>query len=53
MPCPTTIVTLEDQQAITELLLKCGADIKEINTVRKHVSFTAGGSLGKFINLQL
>lgn len=48
MPCPTTIVTLEDQQAITDLLLKCGADIKEINTVRKHISFTAGGSLGKF-----
>ena len=48
MPCPTTSVTLEDQQAITDLLLKCGANIGEINTVRKHISFTAGGNLGKF-----
>jgi len=48
MPCPTTSVTLEDQQGITQLLLRCGADIKEINTVRKHLSFTKGGNLGKF-----
>ena len=48
MPCPTTSITLEDQQDITQLLLGCGANIKEINTVRKHLSFTKGGNLGEF-----
>lgn len=48
MPCPATSVTLEDQQSITQLLLRSGADIKEINTVRKHLSFTKGGNLGEF-----
>lgn len=50
MPCPTTSVTLEDQQDITQLLLRCGANIKEINTVRKHLSFTKGGNLGEFFD---
>lgn len=48
MPCPTTSITLEDQQDITQLLLRCGANIKEINTVRKHLSFTKGGNLGEY-----
>jgi glycerate 2-kinase len=48
MPCPATSITLEDQKDITQLLLRCGADIKEINTVRKHISLTKGGNLGEF-----
>jgi glycerate 2-kinase len=48
MPCPATGITLEDQQRITQLLLRCGANIKEINSVRKHLSLTAGGNLGEY-----
>ncbi|MCH3961782.1 MAG: glycerate kinase [Solobacterium sp.] len=36
-------VPLADYNAITEQLLKCGADIHEINTVRKHLSHVKGG----------
>ncbi len=48
MPCPVDGVDLKDKQAITELLLGCGAEIHEINTVRKHLSKTKGGGLGRF-----
>jgi len=48
MPCPAAGITLEDQQKITRLLLSSGADIREINTVRKHISLTKGGNLGLF-----
>jgi glycerate 2-kinase len=48
MPCPVTGVSLEDKQNITKLLIRCGADIKEVNTVRKHLSLTKGGGLGKY-----
>jgi len=48
MPCPVSGVSLEDKRDITQLLLRCGADIKEINTVRKHLSLTKGGGLGRY-----
>ncbi len=48
LPCPVDGVTLEDKQAVTQLLLRCGADIKEINTVRKHLSRIKGGGLARF-----
>lgn len=48
LPCPVDRVTLEDKQAMTQLLLRCGADIKEINTVRKHLSLIKGGGLAGF-----
>lgn len=48
MPCPATGITLEDQQKITQLLLGCGAEIREINAVRKHISLIKGGNLGQF-----
>lgn len=48
MPCPVNGVSLEDKQRLTELLLSCGATIHEINTVRKHLSRTKGGGLGRF-----
>ncbi len=35
--------TLEDMQELTSSLLKCGASIEEINTVRKHISNVKGG----------
>jgi glycerate-2-kinase len=40
-------IPLKDLKIITDLLLKSGADIKEINTVRKHLSFVKGGQLAK------
>lgn len=40
-------ISLEEYQRINEELLKCGADIKEINTVRKHLSKVKGGWFAK------
>ena len=45
---PAEGVTLEDKQAVTRLLLACGADIHEINTIRKHLSRAKGGGLARF-----
>lgn len=41
-------VNLKNLQDTTNLLLKSGADIKEINTIRKHLSLVKGGQLIKF-----
>jgi hydroxypyruvate reductase len=38
-------LSLGDKQAITKALLACGADITEINCVRKHISGVKGGRL--------
>lgn len=43
---PAAGLTLEDKQHINQQLLSCGADITEINTVRKHLSAIKGGWLG-------
>jgi len=48
MPCPVDEVSLRDKQKITELLLGSGAEIDEINIVRKHLSKIKGGRLGNF-----
>jgi hydroxypyruvate reductase/glycerate 2-kinase len=37
--------TLEDLKQANDLLVRCGADISEINTVRKHLSAVKGGQL--------
>jgi hydroxypyruvate reductase len=42
---PTLGLTLEDKQAVTRALLRSGATIGEINTVRKHLSAIKGGRL--------
>ncbi len=46
-PLPSAPMTLAEKQATTRLLLDCGADIKEINTVRKHLSDFKGGQLAR------
>jgi len=48
MPYPVDKVSLEDKQSITESLLSSGAEIAEINAVRKHLSKIKGGRLGHF-----
>jgi glycerate 2-kinase len=45
MPAPAHGLTLEDKRALTEKLSAAGADIHELNAVRKHVSLTKGGNL--------
>jgi hydroxypyruvate reductase len=42
---PAPGLTLADKQAVTRALLRCGASISEINTVRKHLSAIKGGRL--------
>lgn len=42
---PAPGVTLADKQAVTRTLLRSGATISEINTVRKHLSAVKGGRL--------
>ena len=44
---PYENISLKDKQAITGLLLKSGADINELNTVRKHLSKVKGGRLAE------
>jgi hydroxypyruvate reductase len=42
---PAEGLTLEDKQAVNKALLKSGATISEMNTVRKHLSAIKGGRL--------
>jgi hydroxypyruvate reductase len=44
---PAAGLTLDDLQATTDLLLRCGATIVELNTVRKHLSQIKGGGLAR------
>ncbi|MBO8174909.1 MAG: glycerate kinase [Thermococcus sp.] len=46
---PEDGISLEDKIKTNELLLKSGAKIYEINTVRKHVSKVKGGKLAKLV----
>jgi glycerate 2-kinase len=47
LPAPPPPITLAEKQAITRLLLACGADIHELNAVRKHLSRLKGGQLAR------
>lgn len=48
LPLPANGIALEEKQEVTQLLLDCGADIKEINTIRKHISQIKGGWLARW-----
>jgi hydroxypyruvate reductase len=48
-PAPVAGVSLAEEQALTEALLACGADIREMNTLRKHISRFKGGQLARAI----
>ncbi len=45
LPSPAAGITFEAKKQTTTVLLKCGADIHEINTLRKHLSRIKGGRL--------
>ncbi len=45
LPIPAEGISFQDKQSITGELLKCGANISEINCVRKHLSAVKGGRL--------
>jgi glycerate 2-kinase len=47
LPLPVPPVTLEEKQETTRLLLHCGANIHELNCVRKHISAVKGGQLAQ------
>jgi len=47
MPLPRGEISIDDKRKVTEALLRCGATINEINTVRKHISDFKGGLLAK------
>jgi len=44
---PLDRISLEDKRRTIQLLLRCGASIDEINTIRKHISKVKGGRLAK------
>jgi len=46
-PYPSPPITLAEKQETTKLLLASGADIHEINAVRKHISAIKGGQLAR------
>jgi len=50
MPLPIPEVSLEEKKVVNKLLLTCGANIIEINAVRKHLSQIKGGRLAKTIH---
>jgi glycerate-2-kinase len=50
MTLPTPGISLEDVKITTDLLLKCGADIQEINAVRNHISSISGGRLATYVH---
>ncbi|NOS80833.1 MAG: glycerate kinase [Nitrospira sp.] len=47
LPAPVAGITLADKQRTTQELLRCGASIRDINTVRKHLSRIKGGRLAE------
>ena len=51
-PFPAAGITLEEKKAVNRLLLTCGANIVEINAVRKHLSQIKGGRLAQAIHPQ-
>ncbi len=47
LPRPAAGIPLADKQTLTRQLLGAGADIREINAVRKHISAVKGGLLAR------
>ncbi|MGD9577138.1 MAG: glycerate kinase, partial [Syntrophorhabdus sp.] len=48
LSAPKGAISFDDKQKVTGLLLKAGASINELNTVRKHISEIKGGRLAEY-----
>ncbi|GGA28581.1 glycerate kinase type-2 family protein [Psychrobacillus lasiicapitis] len=49
MSCPRKEITLQDEIITTDVMLKSGANIYEVNAIRRHISRLNGGMLAKRI----
>lgn len=49
LPLPVSGISLQSKQQVTDLLLRSGAVIGEINAVRKHLSRIKGGQLAQAV----
>jgi hydroxypyruvate reductase len=47
MPAPAPGISLEQKIAVTRLLSAAGANIEQLNTVRRHLSLVKGGGLAR------
>ncbi len=52
MSCPREGISLQDEIITTDVMLKSGANIYEVNAVRRHISALNGGMLAKLIEEQ-
>ena len=50
LPLPAKGIALQEIVTTTDLLLRAGADIDQMNTVRKHISSIKGGQLLRYTN---
>jgi glycerate-2-kinase len=50
MPSPSSKFDLTEKQMVTQMLIKSGADINEVNAIRKHLSKVKGGRLANYFN---
>lgn len=50
LPFPAGGINLKDKIEMTDMLLKSGAKIEEINAIRKHISSIKGGRLARHIH---
>jgi glycerate 2-kinase len=46
---PPDIISLDEIKTLNKVMIECGANIKEINILRKHISKIAGGRLAERI----
>ena len=47
LTAPAGKISFEDKQEVNRILLRSGADIVEMNTIRKHISMVKGGRLAE------
>jgi glycerate-2-kinase len=52
MSCPVHGISLADEILTTDIMLKSGAGILEINAIRRHISQMNGGNLAKRIQMR-
>lgn len=50
LPYPVPGISLDEKKTVNRLLLSCGANIVEINAVRKHLSRVKGGRLAAAVH---